>query len=490
MCYFWIDFSKSNNMIIGRENELTLLNDLDKTTQAQFVVIYGRRRVGKTFLVREHFKERIVFDFVGSNKERNAQQVINFNSAFETQCAILKKQATNWSEALEQLAKYLKTLPTNKKSIVFFDEFPWLDKPQSGFLGAFEYFWNQHASILKNLIFVASGSVASWIIKNLLNSYGGLHNRVTLSLEIQPFNLNETQQFLLSKKLKFTTYQTLQLYMTTGGIPFYLDRIMASRSAAQAIDKLFFAPNAALRNEFENLYASLFKKPEQYISVIRILAQHHYGLLRSTLVAKSSLPAGGSLNRVLETLEECGFIIKMQPHGKKNKDATYRLIDLFSLFYLKFVDGKAGIKLGTWQSLSEGALYKSWCGYAFENICLWHIPQIQMALGIQGVSIAVSSWNTKATDTTEGAQVDIVIDRKDGITHLCEVKFSNSEFITTDKIKKSWRKKRAIFQHYNQSKNAVVTTFIGTYSPITNIHFNEEVHSFILMDQLYEKVLL
>lgn len=474
-------------MIIGRRSERQIMDKLYASNKVEFLVLYGRRRIGKTYLIREHFADKIVMDFVGSNKETNVVQLANFNRSFEAQCTDRYEAATDWSEAFFNLAQYLKSLPKTKKAVVFFDEFPWLDKPQSNFLGAFEYFWNQYASKMKHLLFVACGSVASWVIKNLINNYSGLHNRVTQSLEIKPFDLSETEQLLLYKKLKFTRYQIVQLYMALGGVPYYLDLIEKSTSVNQAIDKIFFMKNSPLTKEFTALFASLYKHQEPYIAVIRALAGHHYGLDRSRLIAMSNLPAGGSFNRVVQNLEECGFIVKMVPYGKKNREAVFRLIDMFSIFYIKFVERHKSKRSGAWQSFADSASYKNWCGYAFENISLLHIEEIHHALGISGVHTEVSSWKVEKNDIIAGAQVDLVIDRKDGIIHLCEAKFSNKPLLVTDKIAKDWANKRSIFEHATKTRKAVVTTLITSYPAQQNHHYRDEVHSEIGIEDFFHK---
>ncbi|MFM2386754.1 MAG: hypothetical protein RL660_1511 [Bacteroidota bacterium] len=474
-----------NKMLVGRDFESQQLAQLERSSKAEFVVVYGRRRIGKTYLIRQYYDDRLTLDFVGSDKESHQTQVANFNRVFADQCSTKYKEARNWSEAFDNLARYLRTLPKSKKAVVFFDEFPWLDKAQSGFLGAFEFFWNQHASKMKHLIFIACGSVASWIIKKLINNYGGLHNRVTLTLEIKPFSLYDTQHFFAYKKLRYTQYQILQLYMATGGVPYYLERIPAAASVAQAIDKMFFTSSATLGGEFTTLFASLFKNPEPYLKIIDVLSKHHYGLQRSEIIKKSKLAAGGTFNRTIETLEACGFVMKMPSIDKKNRDAVYRLIDMFCIFHSKFVNNNKSRKLGTWQSLANSSAYKTWCGYAFENVCLLHVSQIQQCLGIGGIACTVGAWRVLKNKATDGAQIDIVIERKDGITHLCEAKFTSKAFITSNTIKREWSNKRAIFEFHTKTKNAVVTSFIGTYQPLHNTYFSDEVHSSILMDDLF-----
>jgi uncharacterized protein len=471
--------------MVGRNQERVILDELFASKKPELLVVYGRRRIGKTYLIRQHFTNRIAFDFVGSNNESNQVQIANFNRAFREQCTDKYKDAEDWSDAFNNLAKFLRTLPKSKKAVVFMDEFPWLDKPQSNFLGAFEYFWNQHASSMSHLLFVACGSVASWVIKNLINDYGGLHNRVTKTLELKPFSLNETEQLLLSKSLKFTRYQIAQLYMAVGGVPYYIDLITKSSSVNQAIDRLFFLNNSPLSKEFVGLFASLYKKPEPYIAVIKTLAGHHYGLDRQQLLHKTKIAPGGSFNRVMTNLEECGFIIRIQPYGKKNRESIFRLIDMFSIFYLRFVENNKSNRLGAWQSFADTASFKTWSGYAFENISFLHLPQIHTALGISGLHTEVSSWKVEKNPETGGAQIDLVVDRKDGIIHLCEAKFTNKPLLISDKLAKDLGMKRSIFEYFCNSRKAIVTTIVTTYPTVQNKHYKDEVHSEILLDDLF-----
>jgi uncharacterized protein len=474
--------------LIGRHTERAILDNLYNSKKPELLVLYGRRRIGKTYLIRKHFENRLCFDFVGSHKESTHIQLANFNRAFKEQCSNKYPNAQNWSEAFEQLAKYLKTLPKTKKAVVFFDEFPWLDKPKANFLGAFEYFWNQHASKLNHVLFIACGSVASWVIKNLINNYGGLHNRVTQQLEIKPFSLHETEEILKARSLRFTQYQIVQLYMATGGIPFYLDAVPKASSIHQVIDKLFFVANSAFANEFNSLYASLFKKPEVYIQVIKTLAQHYYGLSRQQLLEQINIPAGGSFNRIMQQLEECGFVAKARPYGKKNREALFRVIDNFSVFYLQFVQNNKSKRLGVWQSLADTNMYKTWCGYAFENICLQHLPQIHAALGITGLYTEVTAWKIGKNEMGNGTQIDLIIDRKDGITHLCEIKFTNKPLLTTEAMVKTLAHRRALFEYFNKTRKNIVTTFITSFAATQNKYYKDEVFAEISLEQLFLQV--
>ena len=472
-------------VLIGRDKEKELFDSLLASKKAEFVAVYGRRRVGKTFLIRQYLKNEMVFDFTGTFNESNALQLASFNREFKKQCVDNDVIPQNWSEGFAMLSDYLYTLDSTKKVVVFIDELPWLEKAKSGFLAALSYFWNQHGSQMPHLLFVTCGSASSWIIKNLLRSYGGLHNRVTQSIELKPFTLEETEAFFKHKNLKFTRYQIVQLYMAMGGIPFYLQAIKPGKSVNQVIDDLCF--DGLLNKEFKPLYHSLFKKANNHINIITALAKNPYGLSRSQLLQKTQLPPGGTLMRALDNLIECGFVKKLEPFEKKNREAVFRVIDFYSIFYLLFIEGNLQESKNTWQSMADSQNYISWCGYAFENICLTHMPQIHKALGISGMSTKVSSWKHMGTSELPGAQIDLVIDRKDGLIHLCEVKFTNKEFVLNKEYTAKLRQKRAIFEYATKTKKAVVSSLLSTFPAIKNEYYLEEIQSEVVIDDLFEK---
>jgi predicted AAA+ superfamily ATPase len=477
-------------MIIGRQKEKEILDRLLKSPQAEFVTIYGRRRVGKTFLIREHYSKNIVFDFTGSMDTSTSIQLYNFYNELNrvNQKDNTGKLPNNWSEAFKLLTDFLYSFKKHKgKIVVFIDELPWLDKPKSGFLQALQYFWNQHGSKMKNLIFITCGSAASWIIQKLLKSKGGLYNRVTQRIELKPFSLSETEAFFAYKNLKFTQYQIIQLYMVTGGIPFYLNFIKNGKSVQQAIDELCFEEGGLLTNEFKPLYQSLFKNADYHIEIIRVLAKHHNGLSRKQLLEKTNIPKGGTFSRVIDHLLDCGFMKALPSIDKKAKDSTFKINDFYSLFYLKFIEGNIVSRKNTWQSLANSANFASWSGYAFEIIWLNHQENIHASLGISGVYTKVNSWRFAGNDEIAGVQVDLVIERNDGIIHLCEAKFTNSEYTLAKEYTGKLRQKRAAFEYITKTKKSVVTTLLTTYPANRNSYYNEEIHSEVSMDALFHK---
>ncbi|MEM6318897.1 MAG: ATP-binding protein [Bacteroidota bacterium] len=475
-------------MLIGREQEQLTFEKLLQSSQAEFVVIYGRRRVGKTYLVREYFQEKIIFDFTGSYDTETSIQLNNFYVELKRvwTAATNVKSPQNWSEAFYLLTDYLLSLDnTTEKHIVFIDELPWLDRTRAGFVPALSYFWNQHASRMKNLILITCGSAASWILKKLLNDKGGLHNRVTRRIELRPFSLKEVADFCAFKRLKFTPYQMVQLYMILGGVPFYWQAIEQGKSVPQVIDQLCFAQNGLLAVEFKPLFQSLFKNAENHIQLIETLAKSPYGLTRQQLLKDSHVPKGGTFVRTIEQLIDCGFVKALSPFGKKSKNTVFRIIDFYSIFYLKFIRGNVTDRRNVWQNLANSPTYYSWMGYAFENICLTHLQAIHQALGISGIYTSVSSFYFKGNDLLPGAQIDLLIDRSDGIINLCEAKFTNKEFVLSKEYMANLRRKRTIFQEVTKTKKAVTTTLLTSYQAIQNAYYLEEIHSEVSLEDFF-----
>jgi uncharacterized protein len=475
--------------IIGREKEIGKLDKLLSSNQAEFLAIYGRRRVGKTFLIRQCFKNNLIFDFSGTKDVSITQQLSNFFEEYlsRTKGQRETKMPTSWHEAFRYLANFIKSesdLNPNQKLVVFIDEMPWIDTPKSEFISALEFFWNQHISKLDNVILVGCGSASSWIRKKLINARGGLYNRVTQRIKLMPFNLHETELFLLEKGIDFTRYQILELYMAMGGIPFYLNEIEKGKSATQSINEICFSRDGLLHDEYFQLYHSLFKNAENHIKIIETLASKPQGIVRVDLLNGTKI-SDASLSRALEELVECDFISIYQPFINKKKESIYKLTDSYSLFYLKFIKENKGNK--SWEQLSNQNTYTAWSGYAFENICMQHIEQIKMALGISGIFTSTSSWKFKGNDELPGTQIDMLIDRADQVINLCEAKFTKDNFVITNSYSTQLKLKKSIFRQITHTKKAIFTTLLTTYPAIRNKYYLEEIQNEISMDKLFEK---
>ena len=471
--------------IIGRTAEIKILEWLLKSNQPELLAIYGRRRIGKTYLIKNYFSEHLKFvcsgESGGSMKTQlaNFQQQLNFWFPENRQI----QGPETWQQAFVLLRNCLDTLKTKGKKVLFFDELPWLDTHKSGFISAFGYFWNIYLSERADILVVICGSAASWMIKKIVNNKGGLHNRITQKIRLRPFTLKETKEYLHYRHIRFSDYQILQLYMITGGIPHYLNAIKRGESLHQSINNACFNPNGSLAGEFQNLYAALFNNYERHIHVIQALSQKNKGLTRAELLSTGRLMTGGGLSNILEELTESGFVEKTEPFNRKKKEGLYRLIDEFSLFYLKFMQGNNS--KNDWLTISKTGKYTTWCRYAFENVCMKHISQIKMTLGISGISVSYCSWYQSGTKFMDGAQIDLLLDRSDDIINICEIKFSVNQFLIDKRYNQSLQQKINAFRAGMPKGKATVLTFITTYGVADNEYKLNLVDNEITMESLF-----
>lgn len=414
-------------MIIGRTHEKEKMIRAYQSEYSQFVTVYGRRRVGKTFFVRETFGYKFTFEHAGLAHTDMKGQLAAWKSSLHDAGMTKPKLPKNWLDAFDMLKDLIKS-SEEKKKVIFIDEMPWIDTLHSGFIPALEHFWNGWASGRKDILLIVCGSATSWIINKLIKNHGGLRGRITAKIFIQPFTLAECERYAKAFKLGMSRRQIVEAYMVMGGIPFYWSYLDRTKSLAQNIDDLMLNPTGELYNEFDALYASLFKNPEDYIHVITILGKKKAGMTREELI-KEGMSDNGKLTKVLNELEYCGFIRKYNSIGFKKKNAVFQLIDSYTLFYFKFIAENTRSNRRFWSINQNSPLYYNWCGLAFERVCFAHEEQILQALGISGVSTAFYSWRTIANEAAKsGAQIDLVIDRADGIIDLCEIKFTKDPF--------------------------------------------------------------
>jgi uncharacterized protein len=471
--------------IVGRQKEIDLLQSLLEQDEASFVAVYGRRRVGKTYLVRQVYKKQMVFDCSGVLRGDTSQQLENF---WRTLSDKYPKKAPNtppktWIEAFFQLRAVLNTLKSDEPKVIFLDEIAWFETLNSGFLSALDGFWNQYCTKRSDIILVICGSAASWIIEKVINDRGGLHNRLTNRILLKPFTLGETKAFLESKKIRLTLKEIAQIYMSVGGIPFYLKDIKVGFSVPQILDQLFFEEQALLKDEFQNLYAALFKNNTLHETIVAALAGKNKGLTRNEIIQASGVKSGGGLSTVLEELVQCGFIKQIFPITKSKEDSLYRLIDEFSLFYYKFL--AQGQETNSWSLITQKQPFKIWAGYAFENLCFKHIAQIKQALGISGVITNEYAYTFKGNADTQGVQIDMMIERADNCMNLLEVKFHDKEFVVSKDYEQELREKVAIFREQTRTRKSIFITMLSAFGVKKNEHYLSVVTNQLLIDDMF-----
>ena len=446
--------------IIGRDYEIQRLKELYNSKQAEFIAVYGRRRVGKTFIVRELFENKITFDLVGLANATTKDQLVNFRITLNQTAKQNGNTPKNWLEAFALLREFLEK-SKEKRKLVFIDEIPWLDTARSGFVMALEHFWNSWGCSQKNLMLIVCGSATSWIINKLINNHGGLHNRLTSTIVLHPFILSETQKYLKFNKINWSIQNLSECYMLTGGVPFYLSQMKKEFSLAQNIDNIFFNKESELKDEFRNLYNSLFRNSEDYVKIVELLSKKNKGLTRKEIAEKTKLSTGGTLTTLLQNLEYCGFIRVYATFGKTKRDVLYQLMDNFTLFHFKYLANNDFKDEHFWTKNLISPQHNAWAGIAFELVMLQHINEIKQALGISGIQSAVYSWRSENSEN--GAQIDIVIDRKDGILNICEVKYYQEQFVIKKDYEADLRHKIVCFQEETKTNKAINLVLLTTY---------------------------
>jgi uncharacterized protein len=472
--------------VIGRAFEMQELQSIYDSNKSELVAVLGRRRVGKTYLIRNYFAKQITFEFVGildgtlqEHMERFAKNLGKYfynNQATQT--------PKNWYEAFDKLELALLKIRSKKKKVIFLDDLPWMGTSHISFKKAFSLFWNSFASNRGDIVVIFSGSSNAWIHNKIFKDRGGLFQRVTKRIHLAPFTLAETAQFLKSKNLTLNKYAVLDAYMILGGIPFYLELIKPNESITQAIDRLFFKANAELRTEFTELFKSLFNDIPIYKQIVEVLAKHTEGLYRNELLKKIKTTSGGQVTSVLEELDYCGFISTTVAYGNKNKDKKFKLTDAYTMFYNKFV--KDNTTKNKWAQMVTTQKWISWSGIAFETVCKAHIPQIKEALKITGILSTEGAWYHKGNAEMSGAQIDLLIDRADKVITICEIKFYNNSITLTKEMAAKLKNKIASFSFHTGTKKSLMPVLISPHGLVNNIHSNEFIQKSIDVDDLLQ----
>lgn len=487
-------------MIIGRELEQERLLHAYESEYSRLVIIYGRRRVGKTFLVNEVFRGKSFFEHTGeyiadkdkkSSSDMLAQELLSFQNALLRHgfkdCPIPK----DWREAFERLKDFIG--PENlsaehpSKKVLFLDELSWMDTPDSDFLAMLSAFWNGWASRRHDILLIVCASSTSWIFKRFLADKGGLFRRQSDVLNIKQFNLRECEEFAASRHLAMTRKNIMEAYMILGGIPYYWDEFLPMDTVASGVNRMFFGDSPTLDNEFQMLYRVAFEQPLPYVKVITALSEKGSGMLREEIIKTSGLSDGGTLSTILEDLEKSGFIRRFTAFGKAKKDSMYQLVDNFTLFYFKFL--KDGIQYCDDFSQIPAKVLDNWAGHAFERICLLHSEHIKKKLGINGIPTHVCSWQCKKDpqNGVEGAQVDLVIDKGSFGVVLCEMRFYEDDYALSEKDEKDFARRRNSFRLVTKIKKPIQTVLVTTYGVVKN-KYAGIVNAVVTADDLFAQI--
>ena len=473
-------------MLIGREKEQELLRKAFQADRSRFIAVYGRRRVGKTFLIREFFDYSFTFQHSGLAKGKYNEQLAAFADSLADAGAADPGTLTNWMDAFGKLKDLIKK-SGDKRKVIFLDELSWMDTVRSDLLMAIENFWNGFASARKDVVLIICTSATSWILNRVIHDKGGLHNRITDKIHLEPFCLRECADFLESKGMHLDYYDILEGYMVMGGVPYYWDFVQSDMSMTQNINAIFFGRDAFLKGEFDYLYASVFKKPEDYIKIVTALGKKKIGMTRSELSKETGITCNGAFSRKIQELESCGFIRCYHEFGKKNMGTVIQLIDNYTLFYFKFLE-RAATDPKFWEKTIDSPARKAWMGLAFERVCLQHSEQIRKKLGISGVLTDESEWHCKADAEkgVYGSQIDLVIDRNDRTVNLCEMKFSIFEYEINKEYDQKLKEKISDFKKTTNTRSAIHLTLITTYGLKQN-KYSGHIQSVVTAEALFER---
>lgn len=472
--------------ITGRQKEISRLDRCMQSDSAQLMIVYGRRRVGKTFLIDRYFDNQFDFKLTGAFQQPKAVQLKNFTAELNRQTGQKIKPPKDWTEAFMLLRDYLSSLPTGRKQIVFFDELPWMDTARSGFLSALEWFWNDWGCTRDQLIFIVCGSATAWMTDKIAHNKGGLFNRQTCKLFLEPFTLAECEMYLASRDIHWSRYDIAECYMVLGGIPYYLSLLDPELSCRQNMDELLFNRRGELWDEFTHLYRTLFSNSDQYIRLVEALSQKRGGLTREEIIRKTKIAANGVLSKMLEDLANSGFVRRVNTYGQKKHNAHYQLADYYTIFYLRFLKENDGRDGHFWSNALDNPSLRAWLGLTFEQLCMDHLSQIRSALGIEGVLSESSVWSSRGDESEDsrGAQIDLLIDRRDRTVNLCEIKFSVNEYEIDRETDQNLRNKIEAFRNETNCRKTIQLTMITTFGVKKNM-YSSLVTNQIVLDDLF-----
>lgn len=479
--------------LFGREKETALLETVLNSKEAEFLAIYGRRRVGKTYLIRQYFGQKgLYIEASGAKGMPMKKQLENFMKVVSKTFfnGVLLATPSSWDEAFDILTREIEKIPPTGKIIIFMDELPWLATKRSGLLESIDHYWNLYWSKLPHLVLVVCGSAASWMLEKLIYAKGGLHKRITRKILLEPFKLKETEQFLKKRGIRLNHKQILDIYMAIGGIPFYLKGIEKGLSAAQNIDRLCFEKNGLLYNEFRNLFESLFDQAGINLKIVKEIVKGGNQISREDLIKKTGISSGGTLNKRLSELEAAGFIQHFIPYEKTKRGHFYRVIDEFSLFHLKWIEPfltSFQSEQGYWQSMVKSPEVSSWAGLAYETICFKHISQIRKALGLDKIGCKIGSWQylSKKGSDSDGVQIDLLFDRQDGTITICEIKYSGQPFVIDKGYAKILMKKLDIFEKHQKTSKQIFLALITTAPLKASLWSEELVHNQVTLEDFF-----
>lgn len=418
-----------NKLFVGRQSELETLSSLSKKKVASLVVIYGRRRVGKSRLIKEFGKHCRFYSFSGlpETKQTTAQsQREEFARQMREQLNLPGLKAEDWGDLFTLLASH-----TQEGSLIIaLDEISWMGSKDPDFLGKLKTAWDNAFSENPQLILIICGSVSAWIEKNILSNTGFL-GRISITLHLKELPLKDCNQLLDALSCHMSSFEKFNILSVTGGIPRYLEEINPTLSAENNIRELCFKPTGLLFREFEQIFSDLFSKRSlTYKNIVRVLSNGplHY----EDIAKKADLITGSQFSGYLEDLIKAGFISRNYTWDIKSRKVSrlslYRLSDNYVRFYLKYIEknyDRIERNHFKFQKLSEFTNWQTIMGYQFESLVLNNREFIMKTLHLDYADIVCDNpFFQRKTARMQGCQIDYLIQTRLNSLFVCEIKFS------------------------------------------------------------------
>lgn len=452
---------KENKQFIGREFERQRIAQIDSMKRASILVVYGRRRVGKTELIEQVFRNRNLLKFEGLESGGQARQIQAFLDQLVQYVGdplISKLSLANWSDAFQVLAKHTK----EGRWTIFLDELQWMASYRKQLISELKFVWDNYFKQNPQLILVLCGSSPSFMVNRVIKSQA-LYNRSEFEIPLQELSIKETGSFLSSQKRSLR--EVMDAYLNVGGIPEYLSYLNQESSVFLGLCKNSFTRGGFFSSEYERIFTSSLASNPDYKKIIALLSQKRFAT-REEIAKHLKTKSGGGLSDLLSNLETCGFIIKYSPFNLAEQShlTRFAVIDQYLQFYFKFIHPIHNrIQNGDFDKNPTHAVnqlvYQKWLGFSFERLCRkWH-RLIAKQLGFEAVEYKIGTYFNSATNKkSPGFQIDLVFDRKDNVSTICEIKYLTGK--VSKKVIREFEEKLQSFP--NPKKKTIQKVLITT----------------------------
>ena len=459
-----------NQRFIGREDKLGRFKAAEDEEEAAVIIVYGRRRIGKTELIEQHFRTRNLLKFEGIQPDPK----LSHAAVREYEIGLVLSQLAEYAEAphfarlkferWKEIFDLLASLIATGSWTLYFEEVQWLANYHPEFFAELKSVWDNQLRHNKDLIIVLCGSSPSFISGQLIASQA-FYSRTNEEILLRELSLQETRSFLGEHR---SLYEVLLGYLTVGGVPGYLKYLAKESSVLLSLCKHSFLPNAYFLRDAKRVFVSSLRTNSHFEATIHYLSKKKYAT-REEIARNLKIKAGGSLTELLNELEACAFIERYTPvHLSENSTVVrYCISDNYLQFYYKFIAPlRKDIEQGAFQEHPTAALekesFQKWLGFAFQRFCRTHHQHIARILGFSGIKYQAGAYfHRDHLKKGQGFQIDLLFIRADHVITVCEVRYSQTR-ISTKIINELERKISFLREHFQKAKHATIERVLIT----------------------------